>query len=728
MGLMWGLRWRLLRLRRQADQCASRGLQNEVRRLREKAARLAQHAKSSVLIARYQNLWGEALFWQGETTAARQAFERALEKLQSTSARAETIQVLLNLAQVANWQGRLQAANGYLEEASRLSPTPAQLCRVQEARGELECARGNFHRARVLLEQARQMARGQGQKGREGWLLYALAQVDCDSGYLTRALEQIEQAEKLWAGRELLGRPQALRLRARVERRRGQLGQAQPHFLSALQLFSAMQHAEGIAASQSGLAGLALQANNTTEAESLLDEAAAGYRRMDYRRRQLAMLLTRVDLHRMTGNLAWARKRCEEALGQSRELGDQYSEAEAKWRLGDMEVRVGGQDSAQPQLLTALELFRQNGCRLGEAQVLLSLAQAGAPDSESQPWLAQALASFQESGCWQGQAQALLMQAQAARNLGQMEEARNLYQRAGQFYQRIDSKPGLAQVALGLGDVERLRGERPASAMVHYDNAQRLFHMVGDRLGEASVRRARAQLLMSSDAEAAREQYQATLGLLGEYDIVEKAHVLLGLGDLDSQAGNYETARQNLMLARELYQRAGLRLGWAHSMRKMGHLDLERGQLDTARQHFEFALELYEQLQDGWGLGKTHLALGALEQQLQNHDEAARHFMAAEEIYRRVQHRGNLGRALLGRAGIERELRRYDSARGHYLEARTHFQASAELSQEQDALRQLGDLEMAAGQVQRAMQYYNELRSLSGTPQSPRPLTAGSLL
>ncbi len=727
MGLSWALRWRLRRLRKQADQCAARGLQNEVRLLREKAARLALLAGPNAWSAHYLRLWGEALLWQGQTPQAREIFEKSRQALSERGYRAETFRVLLNLVRIAIYQAQWQAAGNYLDEASRLSPSAMQLCELHELRGELEHAQGNFNRARVLLEQARQIARGQAQNIREGWLLYALAQLECDSGNLNRALEQIEMAEKLWAGRELLGRPQALRLRARVERRRGQAGHSQAHFLSALQLFSALQFAEGIAASQSGLAGDAILAGRAQEAESLLDEASAGYQRMAYHTRLVAMLLTRVDLHLLTGNLAWARKRCEEALKLSREIGDLLSEAEACWRLGDMEGRVSGRESAQPQLLTALRIFRQVGSRLGEAQVLLSLAQAQAPEGESQPWLEQALTCFHESGCWQGQAQALLMKAQACRTDGYMEEAHNLYQKAGQFYQRIESKTGLAQVALGLGDLERLRGENPASAMSHYDNAQRLFQALEDRLGESAVRRARAQLLALSDANAAREQYQQALSLLSERELAEKAHILLGLSDLDLKNGNYEAARDNLIWASDMYQKSGARMGWGHAMRKLGHLEMLLENYPSAQQHLDFALALYEQMQDSWGLGKTLLALGALAQRKQHWDDAARYYHAAIEIYRRVNQRRQLGNSLLGLASVERELRQYDLAREHYLEARTNFHTCADLPQEQDALRQLGDLEMAAGRVPQAMQYYNELRSLYGIAHARLP-TAGSLL
>lgn len=716
------LRWRLHRLRKRADDCASRGLQNEVLRLREMAARLATHAGARALSAHYLVLWGQSLFWHGETTPAQQAFQRAREGLQAGGAQEDEFQALLGLAQVAIRRGQLPDAGSHLDAAARLEPSAAQRIQLLKHRSELEYARGNLHNSRELLEQARQQARSSQDGAREGWLLHALAHIESECGNLGRALELIEQAEKHWAGRELLGRPQALRLRAKIERQRGQLGHAQAHYLSALQLFSALQHAAGIAAAQSGLASVALHAGRAKEAESLLDAATVQYERMEYRPRQAVMLLSRVELHLLNGNYAWARKRSEEALMLSRELGERRIEADAHWQLGEMERRSGAHDAARKHLLRSLTLYREIGSRAGEAMVLLSLARAHTQESESQSWLEQALVRFQESGSWEGYAQALLMQAETSRAGDRMDEARSSYQKAGQLFQRIESKAGLAQVELGLGDVERMEGEKPAAALAHYETAQRLMQQLEDRLGEAAVLRSRARLLQPSDPAAARAQFFAALERLREEDKTAMAHVLLGIGELDQQAGNYDSARLHLVRARDLYQQSGSRLGWAHAMRILGELELALARPDMARQHFEFAFTLYEPIRDAWGLSAIHLAMGRLELHQQRWEEAARHFQAALEIFRRLRHRRGQGHALLGLAACERELHQYETARAHALESRAHFQACADLEQEKQALRQMGDLEMAAGAVQQAMQYYNELRSLNSPPEGDRRL------
>jgi tetratricopeptide (TPR) repeat protein len=239
--------------------------------------------------------------------------------------------------------------------------------------------------------------------------------------------------------------------------------------------------------------------------------------------------------------------------------------------------------------------------------------------------------------------------------------------------------------------------------------------------GESGAMRRNAAALLQSasaavhagDHTAARRAYDESSALYVKLgDRQAQAHVLRGLGDLESLLGRNDEARVAYTEARNLYKAVRDRLGEANALSGLGHLESKLGRTDEAQTAYTEARNLYTVVRSRLGEANVLVGLGDLESQLGRKDEARTAYMEARNLYTAVRSRLGEANVLVGLGHLEFQLGRKDEARTAYMEARNLFKAEGGRLGEAHVLRGLGDLESQLGRKDEARTAYMEARNL----------------
>lgn len=176
--------------------------------------------------------------------------------------------------------------------------------------------------------------------------------------------------------------------------------------------------------------------------------------------------------------------------------------------------------------------------------------------------------------------------------------SRQAYEEALGLFQTAGNKAGQAQALFGLG-VSRAHFEDHKGAIEYIAKAAMLFNEVKDKEGEALSRAAIGESLRSlGQSKGAEEKYQEALILFrqSKHHQDRVASLLLDIGDLRMEAGDFETARGR----------------------------------------FVEALSILEKSEDPEPLALCHLLLGEAEGLLKNHEGARPHLLQAAELYEQL--------------------------------------------------------------------------------------------
>ena len=253
-------------------------------------------------------------------------------------------------------------------------------------------------------------------------------------------------------------------------------------------------------------------------------------------------------VHRHRGDLDKAEKQLNQALDIQRQIGDLLGEANQLGNLGNVYLQRGDVEKAEEHHKDALKLHREIGDRLGEAQNLGNLG---------------------------------LVYAER----GELEKAEEHHQKALEIDREIGNRLGEASNLGNLGIVYRRRGELE-KAQQHYQQALEIDRETGRRLGEA-----------------------IRLGNLG--------NVYLQRGELDK-------AEEHHQQALEIDRKIGNRLGEAQDLGNLGLVYKDRGDIGKAREYLQQAQTIYQKIGAG-GPGPANVR---------------RWLEELEELERRQQERG----------------------------------------------------------------------------------------
>jgi tetratricopeptide (TPR) repeat protein len=173
--------------------------------------------------------------------------------------------------------------------------------------------------------------------------------------------------------------------------------------------------------------------------------------------------------------------------------------------------------------------------------------------------------------------------------------SRQAYEEALGFFQKENNKPGQAQALFGLG-VSRANFEDHKGAIELIAKAALLFNESKDRDNEALCRACIGESLRAmGQTKGAEEKYQEALIIFRQSKQHQDrvASLLLDLGDMRMESGDFEAARTR----------------------------------------FLEALSILEKGEDPEPLALCHLLLGEAEGLLKNHEAARPHLLQAAELY-----------------------------------------------------------------------------------------------
>ncbi len=272
------------------------------------------------------------------------------------------------------------------------------------------------------------------------------------------------------------------------------------------------------------------------------------------------------DTYSRLGEVDWllsdhesARARHESALEVYRELGDRLGEANCIQSLGDVDLSLSDHESARARYESALEAYRELGDRLGEANCIKALGDVDLSLSDQESARARyesALEVYRELGDRLGEANCIWSLGDVDLRLSDHESARARYKSALEVYRELGARLGEANCIKALGEVD-LRLSHYESARARYESALPVYREIGDRLGEANCIQSLGDVDMSlSRHEAARARYESAAGLFRELgNPVWEADVSAKLGGVARALGDVESARSHYQRATAIYRR-----------------------------------------------------------------------------------------------------------------------------------------------------------------------------
>jgi len=292
--------------------------------------------------------------------------------------------------------------------------------------------------------------------------------------------------------------------------------------------------------------------------------------------------------------------------------------------------------------------------------------------------------------------------------LGRVDEARKLYDRALGLSEREQTRLGQANTLRALGDLE-LRLGRIDEARKMYGRAFALFAGEQDRLGQANTLKGLGNLeLRLGRVDEAQKLYERALTLFdGLQSGLGQANTLRALGDVELRLGRINEARQLYGRALSLYEGGQVRRGQANALRALGDLEFQQGRVDAARALYDHALALFEGEQDGLGQANALDALGDLEIRLGRVDEARTLYNRALGLFK--GERDGLGQAntLEALGNLEFRLGRVDDARKLYDRALALFEGEQDGLGQAKSLLRLGNLEFRLSRLEEARKRYD---------------------
>jgi DNA-binding SARP family transcriptional activator len=328
------------------------------------------------------------------------------------------------------------------------------------------------------------------------------------------------------------------------------------------------------------------------------------------------------------------------AISIAHELGDRFSEANARCDLGRLRQVSGDLEAAADLYQQALTIYQDLGDRLGEANVVGDLGRLRYATGEfllAGDLHERAIAIYQDLGDRLGEANSVLGVGYVRYLAGDYAAAGGLAERALAIYQDLGHRSGEAYALWYLGRVRHATGDFVLAADLH-ERALTVFEELGHRSGEAfalwdlgRVRHATGDLVL---AAALHERALTIFEELGHRH--GEANTLHELGRVWHATGDYSAARDLLKQALEIFHDVGDPQGEAEVLNSTGALLAEITGPHEALPLYQEALRLAREAKSPVDEARALEGIARCAAQVGDREAALTDLREAVALYQRV--------------------------------------------------------------------------------------------
>jgi tetratricopeptide (TPR) repeat protein len=485
---------------------------------------------------------------QGNFSAAREGFQRALEIRRTIGDRAGEAASLAQLATTDLNEGNVSAAREGFQTALKILQTTGD--RAGEAGtlhnlASIDLREGNYSAAREGFQTALEILGTMGDRVWEARTLAQIAVTDLNQGNYSAAREGFQRSLEIRRTiGDRAGEASTLHQVATVDLNQGNYSAAREGFQTALEIRRGIGDRGGEAATLHNLASIDLNEGNYSAAREGLERSLEILQAIGDRGGEAATLnnLTTIDLDQ--GNYSAAREGFQTALKILQTTGDRGGEGAALHNLASIDLREGNYSAAREGFQTALEIRRTIGDRAGEAATLNALATIDLDQgnySAAQEGFQRSLETLQTIGDWAGEAAALHNLATIALREGNNSAAREGFQRSLEMRRTIGDWAGEAITLHQVATID-LREGNDSAAREGFQRSLEMRRTIGDRGGEAAALHNLASIdLDQGNYSAAREGFQTALDILQAIgDRAGEAAVFYQLGRVAGETGRQD--------------------------------------------------------------------------------------------------------------------------------------------------------------------------------------------
>ncbi len=219
------------------------------------------------------------------------------------------------------------------------------------------------------------------------------------------------------------------------------------------------------------------------------------------------------------------------------------------------------------------------------------------------------------------------------RELGDMDAARDLFQKAYDIFKSYQNRRGIAFTLNNLAGVLTFSGDLHAAKQM-YQEALELHRDIGDLIGIGHSLSGLGNLSgMLGDEQEALAYFQQSLAVRREVGdwrgIADSTFDLAGVAAIQGRRADAERyAYESLEIRRKIGDQQGI----VDVLSQMASYMLRFGDLDTARAWLNEALSISESTGYGWGLGQSYMGLGDLNLAEGRIEKAEQYYLRALQL------------------------------------------------------------------------------------------------
>ncbi len=392
--------------------------------------------------------------------------------------------------------------------------------------------RGKFSQAIGLYQRALKKARSK----EKAKIKKDLAFCYLRSGELDLALKEAREAEDSFAqlGDEI-ELAKARLLVANVLLEMGKSEEARDLSLKVYESYKRTEHSRLVGLSQRFLGRAFAQLGDYGQAKDYLQDSLSTFRRADDEGETLNSYNDLAFWGMATGDWGMALENLEKGLAISKRVRRKREEGAILNNIGTVYRKTGKWVKAEDYLNRSLEIKKRMGDPIPLAHGYISLGRLKALQRQpAEDLLKRALTLAQEHGYRREEAMSLESLGDVAKENGDLDLARDYYQRTLDIGRKLGQKDIINQVQRRRADLLIAEGKDLDEASRCIQEALRVSQSLGDRFEEGCCYRTMGRLAQAKgDSKAAEANFEKSVCVLRSLeDRFELAHTLLAQGEL----------------------------------------------------------------------------------------------------------------------------------------------------------------------------------------------------